>query len=85
MTERITNEDLKRAEEWVNYYLEPYGYEVHVGRRYGYKAIDIYRAGGGILDTLKSGLTSREVYDILRGMERVLYLVLEEHHHPPYD
>ena len=85
MTERTTLADIRRAEEWVNEYLVPRGYEVHIGQRYGYKAVDIYQADGGLLDTLVSGITAREAYDILRGMERVLYLALEEKHHPPYD
>ena len=74
---RTTNAELKRAEEDVNYYLEPYGYEVKVGRRYDYYAIDIYHIDGGMYDTLRTGLTKGEAYDILYTMSRILQLMEE--------
>ncbi len=73
---RTTNADIERVEKNVNYYLEPYGYEVNVGGRYGYYAIDVYLPNGG-MDTLRTGLTKGEAYDILYTTAKILELMEE--------
>jgi len=42
---------------------------IKLGRRYGYKALDLYDAKGGMLKTLRSGMSSGEAKEYLYAMQ----------------
>jgi hypothetical protein len=72
---KITKKDLAVKEKRVNDLLKNIG--LKVSYRYSYVAIDIMREGN-VMETLISGLTKREAYDILDSIERVLVLEKSE-------
>jgi len=70
---RITKADLEVKEKRVNQLLKKI--QLKIAGRYGYTAIDIYE-GDRLRDTLISGLTKREAYNILDAIETILTLEL---------
>ncbi len=69
---RVSEHDLQIKIDWINQGLKK-GNKIVLGKRYGYKAIDIHRNGG--VDTLKTGLSSGEVDLYLDGMyDAIAYL-----------
>jgi len=70
--QRITKSMLEAKEKSVNQYLSKI--KLRVAYRYNYTAIDIQKSDSGImLDTLISGLTKREAFNILNAIETVLW------------
>ena len=70
---RVTLEELKGSLKNLNEMLSP-NLEVHLGQRYGYKALDLYDPRSGHLrTTLRSGMSSGEAYEyiwaMIKGME----------------
>ena len=69
---RVTLEELKGSLKNLNEMLSP-NLEVHLGQRYGYKALDLYDSKGNLRSTLRSGMSSSEVYEyiwaMVKGME----------------
>jgi len=43
--------------------------QVKLGRRYGYKAIDLYDTKGSMVKTLRAGMSSGEVKEYLYAMQ----------------
>lgn len=66
----VKMEDIRYYERLVNGMLEKV--EVHVGGRYGYYAIDLYDKDGGMVDTVRTGMSKKEAYDCLVVMEGIL-------------
>ena len=55
----------------LNSMIKHRGVVVVLGKRYGYKAFDLYHTkskGGGMIDTLKAGFTSGQALDYLYAM-----------------
>ena len=58
----------------LNTMIKHRGVVVVLGKRYGYKAFDLYHRkstrgkGGGMIDTLKAGFTSGQALDYLYAM-----------------
>jgi len=75
---RITQKDLYAGERTVNSLLSGTPWRIDIGHRYGYIAIDLVgRRGGGIEDTLISGLTKAEALTYLQAMAQGIRLVSE--------
>jgi len=68
---RITGKDLIEEARLVNERLEKV--DIRPERRYGYTALDLYGKDGRCLDTLATGLTRRQAYEILRAIAEVLW------------
>jgi diphthamide synthase subunit DPH2 len=67
---KITGKDLEEAVKRVNSILD--NIELIISYRYNYVAIDMKsRKRGMLIDTLISGLTKREAYNILKCIETV--------------
>lgn len=71
----VTLKHLNEALDTLNSRIKHQGIEVVLGRRYGYKAFDLYHTkekGGGCIDTLKSGFTSGQaleyIWALLKGI-----------------
>ena len=69
---RVRVKDLDEICERVNKLLR--NIYLRVERRYNYFALDVYGKDGELIDTLASGLTKRDVYNILLSVETVLRL-----------
>ncbi len=72
---RVTKKDLEMEERRVNGLLN--NVKVRVEYRYGYTAIDLTDENGRFKDTLISGLTKSQAYDILTSIEKILMLERE--------
>ncbi len=69
---KVTKKDLEMRERRVNELLN--NVKVRVEYRYGYTAIDLTDENGKVKDTLISGLTKSQAYDILASIEKILVL-----------
>lgn len=72
---RATLKDIEGALKTFNGIIEESGFEVVLGQRYGYKALDLYRRGGGVKKTLQSGMTSSEVLNYIWAMVEGIKLI----------
>ena len=80
MAQRVTDTDLHEAADYINnaiLNLNPRSkYEIIIGHRYGYTAIDLgIRKKGGIHRTIISGLTKSEAGNFLFGMTTGIDLI----------
>lgn len=76
MSERIKESDLDTLEEEINETLEACESDrrIKIGRRYGYKGIDLYDVKGSQVKTLITGIGAKQAYTYLRGMSDALYI-----------
>jgi len=68
---RVTKRDLEKKVERVNYLLR--NVKLKVAYRFGYTAIDVMK-NNVPFETLISGITKRQAYDILDCIERLKLL-----------
>jgi len=72
-----TLKEIQGSLDRINSILKVKGIEIHLGRRYGYKALDLYHTknkAGGMIDTLQSGLSSSQVVNYLNAFLRGISL-----------
>ena len=75
---RATEKEILTVQAYFNSILKHRGIQVRMGKRYGYKAFDLYHTkekGGGMIETLKAGFTSRQALDYLRALIKGIELI----------
>lgn len=77
MGDRTTLENLRNRAETINKYFKNrrVGVQIEIGQRYGKKAIDLYDLKGGMLDTVRSGMTSGECYEFMLAMIKTMDII----------
>ena len=78
MADRITKANLEASAENINKRLarKRIPVRVEVGYRYGYKALDLYKAGEKYhqLETIRSGMTAGQCHEFMFAMMKALDL-----------
>ena len=67
--------ELAAVTDRVNSAIKNNGYEIKIGHRNGYTAIDLHNDKGGCLDYITAGITDREAIDYLHAMLKGIGLV----------
>lgn len=65
---RIKEEDINSRLRPLNYMIKSQGIEVVLGKRYGYKALDLYKMTGECVETVATGMTTVEAYNYVNAM-----------------
>lgn len=65
---RIKENDITSRLRPLNHMIKSQGLEVVLGKRYGYKALDLYKITGECVDTVATGMTTGEAYNYVNAM-----------------
>ncbi len=65
---RIKENDITSRLRPLNYMIKSQGIEIVLGKRYGYKALDLYKVTGECVDTVATGMSTSETYNYVNAM-----------------